>query len=119
MLQFGYISGYIPLLSSGKEPQIARPLRIEYKGAFYHVTGRENDRRESILQNLIMINPKTILRWQRLRRYFSDRLKYARSLSREVEKAPGLCAMPGTALFALAKGVAHYNAGFFKRITSR
>ena len=30
---------------------MARPLRIEYKGAFYHITSRGNERRRIYLEN--------------------------------------------------------------------
>jgi len=35
----------MPVLAS-KEACMARPLRIEYEGAFYHVTSRGNDRKK-------------------------------------------------------------------------
>jgi len=36
-------------LTEEKERQMARPLRIEYEGAFYHVTARGNERKKIFL----------------------------------------------------------------------
>jgi REP element-mobilizing transposase RayT len=37
------------LVLAFKEACMARPLRIEYEGAIYHVTSRENDRKKVFL----------------------------------------------------------------------
>ena len=38
---------------------MARPLRIEYPGAVYHITNRGNDKKGGILGTLFLINHNT------------------------------------------------------------
>ena len=66
VLDIGHIYRILSKIKGNK--LIARPLRIEYKGAFYHVTGRGNERKKIYYSNSDYKKFKSLLKGAQIKK---------------------------------------------------